>query len=254
MLHEILRLTETFLNSPFKMYISLLSVLFAITTFVLIKRVQKNRFKVLFIYLHLFFLILPPFMFAFSLGCDMNVLSGLISNCAIKVTETVIYTGIGAIILSVLIGYFVMPKLFSSKNTKKLKEKTILRFVNKEAKKLGIKTPKVFLIDDAKPDAFSYSTISSSIFISVGMIELLSKKELEAVLLHEFYHVHNRSSLYKFSTLILRIFSPLSRFASFNKDLDDEEAAADNFAIEKQCTNKNILNAKKKINLFFSSC
>ncbi len=252
MLYEIMHLTENFLNSPFKMYISLLSILFAITTFVLIKRVQKNRFKVLFIYLHLFFLILPPFMFAFSLGCDMNILSSLISNCAVRVTETIIYTGIGAIILSILIGYFVMPKLFSSRNTTKLKEKTILRFVNKESKKIGIKSPKVFLIDDAKPDAFSYSTMGASILISVGMIELLSKKELEAVLLHELYHINNRSSLYKFSTLILRIFSPLARFASFNNDLDSEEIAADNFAMVKQGTSKNILNAKKKINLFFS--
>ena len=246
-------LISNFSNSPFKLYLSMLSIIFAIATFLLIKRAQKNKFKILLIYLHIFFLILPPFMFAFSLGCDMNLLDGIISHCAAKVTETIIYIGIGTIILSALIGYFIMPKFFSSRKTIRLKDKRILDFVNEESKKLNIKTPKVYLIDDAKPDAFSYSTIGSSIFISVGMIELLNKKELEAVLLHELYHVKNRSSLYKFSTIMLKILSPLSRFTSINSYLDHEEIEADNFAIEVQKTDRNILNAKKKVNSFLNN-
>lgn len=195
---------------------------------------------------------LPPFMFAFSLGCDMSLLDGLISNCAAKVTETAIYIGIGTILLALLLGYFIMPRLFGARKTIKLEDKNLIKFVEENSKKIGIKAPKLYLIDDAKPDAFSYSTLGSSIFVSMGVVELLNNKELEAVLLHELYHIKNRSSLYKFSNLSLKILSPLPRFLDYNMNLDKEELEADNFAIKEQHTSKNIINAKKKIDLFFN--
>jgi len=237
-------------HSPFKLYISIFAILLAIITLILLRKTQKTKLRILLIYLHISLLILPIFMFAFSLGCDMSLLDGLISNCAAKVTETAIYIGIGIIILTLITGYFLMPKLFGARKKIKFEDKNLIKFVEENSRNIGIKAPKLYLIDDAKPDAFSYSTLGSSIFISVGMIELLNRKELEAVLLHELYHIKNRSSLYKFSNLALKILSPLPRFIRHNMDLDKEELEADNFAINEQGTSRNIINAKKKMGLF----
>ncbi len=110
----------------------------------------------------------------------------------------------------------------------------------------------MFYINSARPYAYSLKTIKGAIFISVGLFEILSKKEIQAVILHELYHIKQRSSFYKFSTNFLKTFSITPSFLNLNKSLQQEEKSADRFAIKTQKTSKHIKQAKKKISLFYS--
>jgi Zn-dependent protease with chaperone function len=145
----------------------------------------------------------------------------------------------------------IAPLLFLKQFRKKSVDnnnKALSNFVSKVSNDLSIIRPNVYIVDDAKPFAFSY--IKSSIFISLGLIELLSKKELESVILHEIYHVKNSSSLFKFSTFFIRL-SPLATFTSFIEDLNKEEKDADSFAAKFQKTSRYLNNAKLKINRYY---
>ncbi|PIN81881.1 hypothetical protein COV11_00815, partial [Candidatus Woesearchaeota archaeon CG10_big_fil_rev_8_21_14_0_10_30_7] len=135
----------------------------------------------------------------------------------------------------------------SGKN-KLIDEGIIKEFVKKHSKKLNVKEPKIYSLNDANPMAYSITNLNPSIFISAGLSELLSKKEMESVLLHELYHHKNKVYFWKFSINLLRIFSPLATFISTSEPMKQEEKEADNYAINLQKTNKYLLSAKKKIN------
>jgi beta-lactamase regulating signal transducer with metallopeptidase domain len=120
--------------------------------------------------------------------------------------------------------------------------------VDTTAKRLGIKSPKIYLVDKAEPVAFSFSNISPRIFITVGLTELLKPKELQAVLLHELGHIKHKSSFLKFTSALLRLFMPLSSFHSLHPELQREEKEADKVAVSIQGTDRYLLSAKEKIN------
>jgi Zn-dependent protease with chaperone function len=89
------------------------------------------------------------------------------------------------------------------------------------------------LIPDHSPYSFCYGLRQPRICLSLGLVELLTEAELEAVLWHEAYHLHRREPL----RLALAIC--LSRFFFFipllaelrDHYLTEKEIAADAFAI-----------------------
>ena len=103
---------------------------------------------------------------------------------------------------------------------------------------------------DITPMAYSITNIKPSIFLSVGLCELLNKKEREAVLLHELYHIKNNSSFWKFSMSNMKMFSRLSSLSSIKTSLEREEKDADLFAINVSGTDRFLNSAKQKINNF----
>lgn len=196
------------------------------------------------VYSHVFFLVLPFLFYLFFNGCQ-----SFFSGC--NKLQSVLIMLILSGLISVIIGMIVAPLLFLRQFRKKSVDKNnklISKFVSKVSKNLRIKKPHVYIVNDGKPFAFSY--IKSSIFISLGLIELLSRKELESVILHEIYHVKNSSSLFKFSTFFIRL-SPLATFTSFIEDLNKEEKDADNFAIKFQNTSKYLNGSKLKIHKYY---
>ena len=236
-LSEVVYSLTGFFMSPLNAGILIVSFALALITFFYWK--EKN--KVSLVYLHIFFLILPLLYYAVAVPCAIPFVQGLLSFCSIVITRLVIFLIPVAIVCAITVGYFVAPlfyrKIYSAKELKS-------RFIAANAKKFGVKCVKVFLIDTAKPVAFA---LKSSIFVSVGMYELLTKKELEAVLLHELGHIYHKSSLSKFSINFFRIFSPMSRFAEFNKRFSLEEKKADDFAVEVQGTYRFLVKAKEEI-------
>jgi beta-lactamase regulating signal transducer with metallopeptidase domain len=88
------------------------------------------------------------------------------------------------------------------------------------------------------------------VHISVGMFDLLQRKEHEAVVLHELAHVRQHSSFEKFSTALARVFSPLAHFASVSERVSAEEAAADAFAAKQQGTSRHLAAAQRKVRQF----
>lgn len=67
----------------------------------------------------------------------------------------------------------------------------IHEFVEKTCRKEGIKKPKLYLVSDGTPNAFAFGRTpnDSNIAIHMGLLNLLNKQEVEAVLAHEIGHV-----------------------------------------------------------------
>lgn len=63
---------------------------------------------------------------------------------------------------------------------------------------------KVYYFDSAVPRAFASG---KSVFVSIGLLELLNKEELKAVLAHEAWHIRNNSRMPYLKQLALMTFS-----------------------------------------------
>jgi heat shock protein HtpX len=58
----------------------------------------------------------------------------------------------------------------------------------------GLPKPKVYIVDDPSPNAFAFgrSPKKSGVAVTSGLLNLMSRRELEGVLAHEMSHVQNR--------------------------------------------------------------
>ncbi len=76
----------------------------------------------------------------------------------------------------------------------------------------GMAAPCVAVFDSAKIEVFSSAGRQTTILVSIGAIEALSKKELETVLLHEAAHLKHQDSLYKLvcTAGLFTVFAPLA--------------------------------------------
>jgi Zn-dependent protease with chaperone function len=235
-----------FFYDPIKVSISLLSLALSVWFFFLMKRQAEPRKKVMLIYAHLFTLIFPVVYYIFTNGC-MSVASMGFCN-SFKPAVSIFFVTLGS---SIVLGYLLTPLMlkFSSK-TSHVRNHHLDDFLAAQAEKAGIGKPALHLLDSAKPQAFCVSILKPRIYVSIGLAELLTKREVEAVLLHELGHIKRQSSWLKFSTYLHRLASPFSVFTDFNPLMRAEEKAADEFAIKMQRTERYILSAKKKIIAF----
>lgn len=102
----------------------------------------------------------------------------------------------GALIYT-LIQYFVAAKLALSlngaKEVRKADEPRLYRIVENLSITEGMPMPKVYVIDDAAPNAFATGRDPKHAHVAAtkGIIELMSDRELEAVMAHEMGHVKN---------------------------------------------------------------
>ncbi len=239
-----------FFTDPLKMALVLVSFTLAIVAFLWLKHsssdIPPNK-KLGLIYSHIFFLIFPFIFYLLFRGCN-----SYFTNCDKLKPIIILIFLTGAI--AALLGLVIAPFLFirrHSKNSIEMKNNYLTRFISKNTDINDIK-PKIFLLNMAKPIAFSTSHFKPKIFISAGLTDLLTRKETEAVLLHELAHINNKSSLLKSSTLFLRIISPLSNFSTIHKEMSKDEIKADEFAIKTQGTDRYIKRSKRKIKEFYS--
>ena len=223
-----------FFAQPLHLSILIISWAVALITFLLW---QENR-RVRWLYAHLFFLLLPLFDFAIIVPCQIPFVQGLLSMCSLVMTRAAIFAIPFALLFAVLGGYHLAPALYKRMyNAREMHGKKYEAL----ATKYGVRGTRFFVLDTAKPIAFS---IRKDVLMSVGMFELLNRKEQEAVLLHELGHVRQQSSLSKFSLALARLFSPLAHFASLKSQISAEETTADAFAARVQRTTKHLHAAK----------
>jgi Zn-dependent protease with chaperone function len=217
------------------MLIVVVSLLLGVSSILAWKKYSKPWM----LYAHLLFVLSPLFYFALSINCSLGVVQGLLSWCTALFAKFVLYIVPPLMAILFIGGYFLLPKLY-----RVLSKPLQLRIFNKLCRLTGI-SAELFLVDKAKPVAF---TMGKRIFVSVGMFEMLSGRELEAVLLHELHHVKSNSSWGKFSASFVRIFSPVAWFSA--SSVEKEECAADAFAARVQKTGRFVSSAKKKVGVF----
>lgn len=96
-----------------------------------------------------------------------------------------------------LIQYFIAARLALALNGAKQIEKSanprLYRIVENLAISEGMPMPKVYIVDDPAPNAFATGRDPSHAHVAAtsGILELMSDRELEAVMAHEMGHVRN---------------------------------------------------------------
>lgn len=128
-----------------------------------------------------------------------------------------------------LLTIYVKVQLLRGKLTKNFKTN---RQFNKVLEKLQLAN-KTYLIESEKRFAFCLGVRSPKIYFSTALLSILNKQEIEAVLRHEQYHLHNRDT---FIMLIASIGESLLPFFPLLSDFlynfrIDREVAADKEAI-----------------------
>jgi heat shock protein HtpX len=111
---------------------------------------------------------------------------------------------------------------------------SLQRRVGELSRRLGINPPRIGLVEDLRPNAFTigYGERTMLIF-SLGMLKTLEERELAAVAAHELAHVKNNDFLFKTASValaLLSFFNPFAYFASATAQrereiLADEEGA-----------------------------
>jgi beta-lactamase regulating signal transducer with metallopeptidase domain len=108
---------------------------------------------------------------------------------------------------------------------------------------------KLVIYENTVPYAFCLGISKPKIYLSTGLLKILDQQELEAVILHEQYHLISLNNL---SLLLLNFFQyillpfPLVRDVIRTFELK-EEIQADAYAISIQNTNRYILSALRKL-------
>ncbi len=232
-------------NSQVNLFILLFSIFLSVLFFYLFKKSDKINKKFLYLYSGVALLFVPFIFGAFNWHWH-SMMS--IFHCKPKQIMVLIPS---SILGAFSFGFFVIPSFYKRFNSSvEVKSRNISNFIKIQSKKLNISQPKIYAIKTVKPIAHSLTNIKSSIFISVGMFELLNKNEIEAVLLHELYHIKQRFSFSKFSTFFSKVFIPTPSFMSLISHLNREEKKADKYACKIQRTDRYILSAKIKIKEF----
>src|SRR3989344_5301708 len=134
-----------------------------------------------YLYAHVFFLIFPFLFGLFFAGCQ-----AFSSRCSLAgpLFALFLLTFLGTLLVLAIL----TPLLFLVKYRNQSLELVNSKwnsFILKISEKCGIKAPRIFHLKTPKPVAFSTSLFRPSIFISIGMTDILGRKETEAVLLHE---------------------------------------------------------------------
>jgi heat shock protein HtpX len=83
------------------------------------------------------------------------------------------------------------------------------------AQRAGLPVPRVYLIEDASPNAFATgrNPANAAVAATTGLLERLTTEEVEAVMAHELGHVKNRDTLVM--TMVATIAGAISMIANF---------------------------------------
>lgn len=233
--------------SPLKSGIVVLSFAIAFAALIMLRRLKaaSARKRLSLLYVHVFAFVFPFLFFAFFRGCQ-----SYFSGCdkAKAITAMLALTAL----ISTVIAAAVAPLVFVKRQARKgvlLQNSHWNRFVEKHAEALSIRHPRIYVLNTAAPVAFSFSFMSPKVFLSAGMFDILGKKEIEAILLHEIAHIRNGASILRLSGHVARLLSPFARLANFlgGSRVDEEESAADKFAADIQGTPRHLDSAKAKV-------
>src|SRR5437868_801127 len=94
----------------------------------------------------------------------------------------------------------------------------VYQVVERLSQKIGIPTPKIYVIPTDSPNAFATgrNPQHASVAVTEGILKLLTDEELEGVLAHELGHVHNRDILISsIAATVAGAITFLSRFGIF---------------------------------------
>lgn len=133
-------------------------------------------------------------------------------------------------------------KSYLIKNERKMKS------ISHLVEEIGL-TNKVSVVKDAKPFAFCLGIKNPRIYISTKTVSMMTRKQLEGILLHEKYHLEHADSLTLFIGSLPQILFPF--FPILPKLLErykiEREIKADNHAVNELGTKAPVIGVLKKL-------
>ena len=140
---------------------------------------KRNSILLLLAFSIFFLLIIAAFSYAFGLG------------------RLGIFVGFFVLLFYALFSYFAGEQAILSMSNAQLLERKQFPFIYNVVEGLsiaaGIPMPKIYIIDDPSPNAFAIGRDPkhASIAVTRGLLEQMSREELEGVLAHEISHIAN---------------------------------------------------------------
>ena len=151
------------------------------------------------------------------------------------------------IIIFLLRVFLTIVKIHLMKN-RLLENEKETKSISKLVEKVGLES-KVLVIEDAMPFAFCLGIRSPHIYVSTKTVSIMTKKQLEAILLHEKYHLEHADSLTLFigslPQLLFPFFPILPRLLERYKI--EREIKADKQAAKELGATKPVIGVLKKL-------
>jgi heat shock protein HtpX len=106
-------------------------------------------------------------------------------------------------------------KLYNAQEVDETSAPQYYGMIRELAQRAGLPMPRVYLIDEAQPNAFATgrNPEHAAVAATTGILQLLSARELRGVMAHELTHVKNRDIL--ISTISATIAGAISTLANF---------------------------------------
>ena len=179
-----------------------------------------------------FHLIQPP------LSQMIVTLVALSTSHILSVTGIICLTGLalGGIytVTTIVMGDWIASKLLHVINLDSNEYEWLQTEIASISKKLSISTPKVALVEDLRPNAFTMGHgRKAKLVFTIGLLNILDKEEILAVASHELAHVKSHDFFFKTVSNALAavsFFNPLAYFALFNSQREREMLADENGA------------------------
>jgi heat shock protein HtpX len=109
----------------------------------------------------------------------------------------------------------IVLKMYDAREIDARSEPRFYRMVEELAQRAQLPMPRVYIIDEAQPNAFSTGRDPehAAVAATTGIMRILSERELRGVMAHELAHVKNRDTL--ISTLSATVAGAISMLANF---------------------------------------
>jgi len=163
----------------------------------------------------------------------LGALSALIVGIGAAFAPGHLYLFAGFALLTNLAGYFfsdrIVLAMHHAREVSRAQAPQLHDMVEQLAERANIPKPRVFVMDDAQPNAFATgrNPAHGVVAVTTGILGLLDQRELRGVLAHELAHIRNRDILVSsiaaaMASLITSLAHALSFGALFGRS-DDEE-------------------------------
>ncbi len=116
-------------------------------------------------------------------------------------------------------------KMYRARQVDETSSPYLYNMVRDLAGRAGLPMPKVYIIDEAQPNAFATgrNPENAAVAATSGIIQMLSERELRGVMAHELAHVKNRDILIStISATVAGAISSLAQFGMFFGGRDGE--------------------------------
>lgn len=106
-------------------------------------------------------------------------------------------------------------RMYKAREVDETSSPYLYNMVRELAQRAGLPMPKVYLIDEAQPNAFATgrNPDNAAVAATTGIVQLLSERELRGVMAHELSHVKNRDIL--ISTMSATVAGAITVLAQF---------------------------------------